>query len=94
MKTLQARLGAMFKPTSARMGDPQRKVRELARALAKQLGVEVERLAAGGFNVWPPRGMTDEDDPFAGDQYATDWQEALQHLQAYEKARVTTGSEA
>lgn len=86
MKTLSRELGALFRPAPPRRGDPHRKARERAKALAARLGVEVERLAGGGMNVWPPRGLASHADPFEGDHYAQDWPDALQRVEAYEAA--------
>lgn len=86
MRGLQKHLGALFRPEAPKRGDPHRKARELAKPLAKQLGVEVERLEGSGFNVWPPRGLATGADPFEGDHYAADWSEVLKMVQAYEKA--------
>lgn len=86
MKSLRRSLGALFTPRAVRRGDPHRKAREKSTRLALQLGVEVERFREGGFNVWPPKGLADENDPFAGDHYATDWTEVLEHMQGYATA--------
>lgn len=86
MRGLQTQLGALFGPEAPKRGDPHRKARELARPLAKLLGVEVEPLEGSGFNVWPPRALAAGADPFEGDHYAADWSEVLKMVQAYAKA--------
>ena len=47
------------------------------------LGVEIERLEGGGFNVWPPATLDESDDPYAGDHFVHNWHEALEHVQSY-----------
>ena len=91
MKSLERSLSAFFTPRAERRGDPHRKSREASKRLALQLGVEVEPLREGGFNVWPPRGLDDNDDPFRGDHYACDWTEVLEHLQGYKNAAAAGG---
>lgn len=92
VRGLQRQLGALFRPEAEKRGDPHRKARELAKPLAKRLGVEVERLAGSGFNVWPPRALQAGADPFEGDHYAADWSEVLKMVQAYEKASTPAES--
>lgn len=92
MRGLQRQLGALFRPEAAKRGDPHRKARELARPLAKKLGVEVERLDGSGFNVWPPRALQAGADPFEGDHYAADWSEVLTMVLAYEKTSAPAAS--
>lgn len=81
-KTLGAMLGKLLHPPATRKKDTQRAAREQAKALATKHGIEIERLRGGGFNVWPPKGFAGED-AHAGDHYASDWNEALEHVRAY-----------
>lgn len=73
--------------------DPFRRERDKARRLADRYGVELERLAGGGMNVWPPRALvfgTELDDPYDGDHYAIDWEEALERVRAYARLMGAT----
>ena len=81
-KTLGAMLGKLLRPPATRKKDTQRTSRERANALASEHGIEIERLRGGGFNVWPPKDFAGED-VHEGDHYASDWQEALEHVRAY-----------
>lgn len=86
MKALQRELNAIFRVPKGKRVDPQRKARELGKKLAQSMSIEVERLNGGGFNVWPPKTLPDEADPFHGDHYAVDWIEVYDRLTQYEKA--------
>lgn len=81
MKRLQKDLARIFKAPIARKPDPCRKAREEAKRLAKEHGIEIERVDSG-FNVWPPRER-ESDDPWAGDHYCQDWCEALTMVREY-----------
>ena len=70
--------------TIRRPRDPHRAERERARRLSALHGIELEPLTGGGMNVWPPRGMTAAD-PYDGDHYAIDWEDALERIVAYVK---------
>jgi hypothetical protein len=72
-----------FKAPAARRPDTHRKVREAAKALAKEHNIEIEPIDSG-FNVWPPRGFAGPD-PYEDDHYAQDWSQALEMVQAYAK---------
>lgn len=79
---LSKSLGKLFAAPRPRPLDRQRKPRERAKALAAELGCEIEPMRPG-FNVWPPASITDEGDPFAGDHYCNDWSEAAAALETY-----------
>lgn len=68
------------------------KARRAAQALAKQhnIEVEVERWWEDGgvytrIIVWGPKGVDLTKDPYEGDHYADDWQDALERVQTYVK---------
>lgn len=82
MRALEKQLGTLFRPRTVH-ADPHRKARELAKGLASALGVEIERLPGGGFNVWPPSATDEQTDPYAGDHFAHDWSEVLEHVHSY-----------
>jgi hypothetical protein len=59
-----------------------RAARVKARKLVATLHVELETTRGeAGVNVWPTRNI--ESDPFEGDHYAVDWDDALQRVQTY-----------
>lgn len=82
MKTLSRALRATFSAPAKRNPDPHRVARQEARRLAKEHGIDIERLRDGGMNVWPPKGFAG-DDPYEGDHFAADWGEALPMVRAY-----------
>lgn len=82
-RTLSGLLTRTFKAPTPRKPDVHRKARETATALAKQHGIEIERIE-GGFNVWPPRGFSSLD-PYEGDHFASDWSAILPRVEAYSK---------
>ena len=75
-KTLSSSLSKLFRPTPTRRPDTQRKAREEAKRRAKEHVVGIEELKDGGMNVWPPKSFSGED-PWPGDHFAQDWNEAL-----------------
>jgi hypothetical protein len=85
-------LAETFRPPAARKPDTQRKAREETKRLAALVGCDIEK-CGGGWNVWPPkadsRGQPHPGtvtDPFEGDHYAQDWEEALVIASHYAKA--------
>lgn len=60
-----------------------------ARRVAKQIGCELESLRKAygpdsrGWNVWPPKGMLDQLDPFSGDHFADDEFEVHHRVNVY-----------
>ena len=83
MTTLQRRLGQMFKAPAPRKPDQFRLEREGAKRMAADCGAVIEPLGKdGGMNVWPPKGL--EGDPFDGDHYCADWQEAYIMVRTYQ----------
>lgn len=85
MRKLSQSLEAIFRAPRQRAVDPHRKARETAKPIIAKLGINLEKLKEGGFNVWPPKAITGEVDPYEGDHYATDWSEVLEMVQDYEK---------
>ena len=83
MKTLSRMLVQAFKPAPPKSsGARMRAARLKARELATTLHVELETTRGeSGVDVWPTRNI--EDDPFEGDHYALDWEDALQRVQTY-----------
>lgn len=68
--------------------------RRKARALAKEhnIDIETERWWEGRevftrIIVWGPKGVDLDNDPFEGDHYADDWQDALERVEEYIKVR-------
>lgn len=92
---LQKALARAFAAPKPRIRDAHRSARAKAMNLARELGCEIESLQPGsGMNVWPPKGMSDERDPFAGDHHAEDWSMALQMLSQYREALEATPTRA
>lgn len=87
MNRLERDLGALFNPPPARSArkDPCRKTRELAKKLAAEHGIKIEKFREGGMNVWPPAGIDAKEDPYDEDHYVSDWDEALPVVEAYVK---------
>jgi hypothetical protein len=75
-------LAATFKPATPRRPDIYRKEREEAKRMAATCGCTIERDGAG-WNVWPPKEMTEAVDPFSGDHYCQDWSEVLDAVRLY-----------
>ena len=89
MTNLNRMLGRLFTPPPARKPDPHRKDRVEAKRLATEIGVEIEKLRGGGWNVWPPKALMDQPgDPFGGDHYCGDWAEVYVAVQTYRDRRV------
>jgi len=86
MRTLSLQLGKLlgagFTAPRPRQADPYRKSRPAAKKLAATHGIEIQPLKPG-FNVWPPKALAEEADPFPGDHYANDGDEALERVNAY-----------
>lgn len=68
-----------------RRPDPEAKVRRLARKLAKEAGVEIEKEDHGWY-VYPPDETQPEDDPYDGDHYCESWDQILEMVKAYAKS--------
>lgn len=81
MHALSRALRATFRPAPARAPDPQRKARELAKPLAAQHKIEIER-DGHCLIVYPPAGYKGVD-PWDGNHYAEDWAEALVMIRHY-----------
>lgn len=84
-RALSKSLQRLFRPQVTRSPDTHRRAREQAKPLAQAIGCDVEPLRPHGMNVWPPRGLAEELDPFDGDHFASDWTEALDMLKQYER---------
>ncbi len=89
---LEKSLGQIFRAKKKKAPDPHRRHREQAKKLAAQHTIEIERLEGGGMNVWPPSSIADDSDPFQGDHFANDWQDALAMVEEY--ARLVPAKEA
>ena len=64
--------------------------RRKARALAKEHNIDIETYRDSGYTsiiVWGPKGVDLDNDPFEGDHYADDWQDALERVEEYIKVR-------
>ena len=83
MTNLNQTLGRMSIPPPVRNPDLHRKDRIEAKRLAAERGMEIEKLRDGGWNVWPPKGMADADDPFHGDHYCNGWAEIYVMVRTY-----------
>lgn len=87
MKQLQDSLNQLFgfRGKAARRPDTGRKDREWAKPVAKEYGIEIERLG-GGWNVWPPKQLTSKPgwfDPYEGDHFCQDWAEVRSMVSQY-----------
>ncbi|MBP8275557.1 MAG: hypothetical protein KAX55_01515 [Propionivibrio sp.] len=80
---LEKALGRVFKAPAPKKPDTQRRGREEAKKLAAEHGIEIEKLREGGMNVWPPKNLPDDLDPFDGDHFAADWTDALSMIKQY-----------
>lgn len=86
-------LAAAFKAPPERKSDPFRQSRERAKVLAALHGIELEKAkGGGGMNVWPPKTLADENDPFDADHYAEDWDDALDRVQRYASIQIDSAS--
>ena len=85
MRALKKSLNNLFGAPKKRAPDNHRKAREVAKPLIQQLGIELEKLPGGGYNVWPPKAIAAQADPFEGDHYADDWGGVLEMVRGYEK---------
>lgn len=83
LRTLERDLRRIFSPAKKRSADPFRKQREEAKRVAKDCGIEIERDREGGMWVHCPKGVAP--DPFEGDHYCCDWQEALPMVLEYQR---------
>lgn len=86
MRTVPLRLGKLlgdaFKAPRQRQADAYRVSRPAAKKLALTHDIEIKPMKPG-FNVWPPKALAEEADPFPGDHYANDWDEVLERVNAY-----------
>ena len=83
MTSLNQRLGRLFTPPATRRPDLHRTDREESKRMAKERGIEIEKLRDGGWNVWPPKDLDDKDDPFHGDHYCGGWAEVFVMVRTY-----------
>jgi hypothetical protein len=83
LRKLEKAFGKLFQASPKKPSDPHRKSRTKAKLLAAEHGIEVEKLAEGGMNVWAPDWVPEAQDPFAGDHFANDWAEALSMIEQY-----------
>lgn len=90
LRQLERALARAFKAPNQKKPDTHRKQREEAKKLAAAHGIEIEKFAEGGMNVWPPNSLDDALDPFAGDHYAEDWTGALLMIRQYVAALPQT----
>lgn len=74
-------LARAFGPQPARLPNLHRRARVEAQALARQHGIEIERLDSG-MNVWPPKAFA-LPDPWDGDHFCEDWCQACRMVRAY-----------
>lgn len=88
LKQLDKALGKLFAAPPKRKPDPFRTQREQAKTVAKEHAIEIESLAGGGFNVWPPKSFTGED-PNDGDHYCSDWDDVFAMVQQYAGGSTT-----
>lgn len=88
MKTLQRELGKLFKKRRAPVGRATAVTPKL-RAAAEAAKCEVEPAPGGGFNVWPPAGLDEVRDPYAGDHYAHNARCAYAMIEQYAKLQVS-----
>lgn len=79
---LERLLGPIFK--KPKVPDRFRRARAAAKALSALYGIEIEKFDRGysGFNVWPPKDW-EGPDPFEGDHYCSDWDDALEAVETY-----------
>ena len=83
MTTLGRLITPYFQPRAPKSPRQRhRAARHKAMKLASTLHLELETLRGeSGVNVWPTKAI--EDDPFEGDHYATDWEDALGMVRSY-----------
>lgn len=70
----------------------ERNCRIAARRTARQNGIEVddEVVDFDRISVWPPESLQGDDkDPFDGDHYVYNWEDALERVNAYAKLLAT-----
>jgi hypothetical protein len=84
LRQLEKTLGKMFKAPAKKKSDLYRRQREEAKRLAAIHNIEIERMGEGGMNVWAPAAIADtEEDPFYGDHFASNWDEAVEMVKKY-----------
>ncbi len=83
LKLLETELGRLFRAPRVRPVDVFRRSRGKAKKLAARHGLEIEQFREGGMNVYPPSTLDEHADPYAGDHYASDWDEALTLAREY-----------
>jgi len=83
MTTLGRLIAPYFGPATPKSPRHRhRAARHKAMKLAATLHLELETLRGeSGVNVWPTKAI--EDDPYEGDHYATDWEDALGMVRSY-----------
>jgi hypothetical protein len=88
MTKLGRMIAPYFRPTAPKSpAQRHRAARYKARKLAATLHLELETFRGEtGVNVWPTKHI--EDDPFDGDHYAEDWEDALGRIRSYAVIRA------
>lgn len=81
LKLLERELGKMFKPQAIRTVDVYRRAREVAKLLAKQYDIIIER-EGSVLVVWPSRTFEGVD-PWEGDHGCQNWNEVLLMVRTY-----------
>ena len=67
---------------ATRKPDPERSLRQKAKALAKLHDIEIE-IDGESVIVWGFMGLDDKDDPHEGDHYTEGWGDALDRVESY-----------
>jgi len=84
LQQLEMSLGKLFNAPAKKKADLYRRQREEAKRLAALHNIEIEKLVEGGMNVWAPAAIADtEQDPFNGDHFASNWDEAVEMVKKY-----------
>lgn len=83
LRRLEKQLADIFRAPRVRPKDVYRKAREESKRLAVLHGLEIEQFREGGMNVYPASTLDEHADPYAGDHYAGDWDEALGMARTY-----------
>ena len=83
MTKLGRMIAPYFRPAAPKSpARRHRAARYKARKLAATLHLELETFRGEtGLNVWPTKPI--DDDPFDGDHYAEDWEDALGRIRSY-----------
>jgi len=88
MTQLGRMIAPYFRPSAPKSpAQRHRAARHKARKLAATLHLELETFRGEtGLNVWPTKPI--DDDPFDGDHYAEDWEDALGRIRSYAAIRA------